>query len=114
MFNFYFFQNAISFSDDQKNEIIQTLVAIEFPPANKVLHLAIKAMDVSPEVVVETVRSHAAEGKAAFSSLIIVLSEPILNKLPLWDDLILQCLLLGSVTATQVEVSERFCVIYFL
>jgi prephenate dehydratase len=59
------------------------LAKLEFPSTNKVLHLAIKSMDITPEMVVEIVHDLAQKGQASFSSLIVILSEPILNKLPL-------------------------------
>uniref|UniRef100_A0A914QTD9 3'-5' exonuclease domain-containing protein n=1 Tax=Panagrolaimus davidi TaxID=227884 RepID=A0A914QTD9_9BILA len=97
------FPNAIQFSESEKREITEMLAKLEFPSTNKVLHLAIKSMDITPEMVVEIVHDLAQKGQASFSSLIVILSEPILNKLPLWPELLIQCVLLGPVTATQVE-----------
>ncbi|KAE9554459.1 hypothetical protein FO519_002333 [Halicephalobus sp. NKZ332] len=101
------FSNEIScpfdFSDKEKFEIIKTIGSAEFPPYLKILNLAMKALCIPPTKVIETIKELADVGQASFSSLVLILSEVVFNTLTLWDDLLPQCILLGKVSANQIE-----------
>ena len=62
-----------------------------------------KALGVPQVKVIEIIKELADVGQASFSSLLSILSETVFNTLPLWDDLLPQCILLGKVNANQIE-----------
>lgn len=62
-----------------------------------------KALSMPPTKVIEIIKQLADAGQASFSSLLSILSETAFNTLPLWDDLLPQCILLGKVNANQIE-----------
>lgn len=90
-------------TDNDKIMITKTLVSYEFPPNVKILNLISKALSVPPERIKNIVQEQSYQGKASFSSLLSVLSETMFNTLTLWDELLPQCLLLGRITASQIE-----------
>uniref|UniRef100_A0A7E4VB85 3'-5' exonuclease domain-containing protein n=1 Tax=Panagrellus redivivus TaxID=6233 RepID=A0A7E4VB85_PANRE len=92
-----------AFSKEDRKLIISKIASMDFPLKLKMLLFAIKALDPPVSEVIEIVKDLTDKGQVSYSTLNLFLSEPRVNSERLWPEIVPQAILLGTITAEQIE-----------